>query len=277
MNKPLEQRAGYNQGVQPSTLLSTKFAGQPGVKLTGPSTIIFRAAPVVPGESTPRAVGANPAALGGMIFNANGSGTPLQCNVYMVDPLGNVRDIPITYTIANGTYGAIWFFTGGMLPLLPGWSYGIKVTASLWQGVTIWPWSHDLAENMMVLLEPLSTTELVIGPPPGRAWQLAGNVDGGIWNVEGAIAYWNFDSVTRTVDTEKVNLAGVDFPINAAPVATLTGERSFALDDLISYIDEGFILAYPDTLKFKALENQTTAPLYLMATFAEFALPSDMG
>lgn len=275
-NKPLQERAGFNQGSQPSTLASTRHAGQPGVKMTGPSMVIFQNSPLIPGDVSPRGIGMNPAAYAGVVFNANAA--PVTVVGFITDALGNSMDDPTPITIAGLGYNSLFVGLGGFVPLLTGWSSGLRVVApGAWQDVTVWPWSHDMEDNMVVLAEPLSTAELVIGPGKGRAWQLCGNVSSPYYGAGAAITYWNFDSGNRVIASEKVNLAGEDFNINAAPLTVATGDIDYALDDLLDKETKGFILAYPDTLKFTAGENQGVAPIYLIASFCEFDLPSDMG
>lgn len=274
-NTPLQKRTGFNQGSQPSTLASTRYAGQPGVKMTGPSMIIFRNSPLIPGDVSPRGIGMNPASYAGVVFNANAA--PVTVVGFIVDALGNSMDDPTPITIAGLGYNSLFVGLGGFVPLLPGWSSGLRVTAGAWQDVTVWPWSHDMEDNMVVLAEPLSTTELVIGPGKGRAWQLCGDVASSYYGAGNAITYWNFDSGDRVITDEKVNLAGDDFNINAAPLTVGDGEVEHALEDLLDKETKGFILAYPDTLKFTAGENQVVAPIYLIASFCEFDLPRDQG
>ncbi|MCH5378221.1 MAG: hypothetical protein JJ992_30055, partial [Planctomycetes bacterium] len=52
-------------------------------------------------------------------------------------------------------------------------------------------------------------------------------------------------------------------------------EAAFALAEPVEPygIKKGLIISYPDKLKVRAGETQTTAPLYFVANFAEFDLP----
>jgi len=268
---PLEKRAGYNQGVQISSLLSTRFAGQPGIKLTGTTTIVSKSAP----GTNIRGIGVNPAGLAGLLLNKGLAQVVLEAILY--DAAGNAITSP-SITIPAGQFRVEQVaYNPCILALVAGWTAALRVTSGDFNDILFWPWSHDLATNFIALAEPLSTTELVIGPPPGRAWQLCGDIDGNTYDLEGAALYANFDSVDRHVTSEKVNLAGDDFLLNIlSPVTVADQEFEPALDELLSFKASGFILAYPDKLKFKAAENQTSAPMYLLINFVEFDLPSDM-
>jgi hypothetical protein len=290
-NLPLQNRAGYNQGPQPSfSLANTKFIGQPAIKAKGNDTVIFRNSPVVPGENNPRALGMNPGFISGVIFNLTGD--DIEADLFLVDDKGN------EFNLTVGSYGTIVtddkrdiyaprvfsdFDFDGLIALLPGWSLLLRVTSgspTAGQGLVIWPWVHNLTRNVMPIVAEVTTSLTEIGPPKGRGWQLMG---GKASASQEQMAYLNFDSVPRTVAAEYLHLAGEDILISSGISVTPRDadldsgiERAFdnATDD---WGTKSLILAYPDKIKVKAGENQTSAPLYLVATFSEFDLPRDMG
>lgn len=290
MNTALQPRAGYNQGEQPPLLSSMRYLGQPAVKIGVGDTTLITNSPVVPGpgQGTPRSMGINPVAISGALFNR--SGGAMTYDYYLVDDQGNeflltpgaaetLADGAEVYTLTTS------LSTSGYICLPVSWSLIIRLVTgnpATGQGIIAWPWIHDMARNTIPIVSALTTTELVIGPAEGRGWQLMGNVYGQITAAgydRDILFYANFDTVVRHVETEIFYLAGEDI------VSTLTAgaadidvaasgvETGFQIDGKL----QGLILAYPDKIKITAGENQTTAPLYLFANFAEFDLPRDMG
>lgn len=288
-NRPLQARSGYNQGQQSLPLSDAKFLGQPAIKLGNGDTVIYRAASVSPGENNIRTKGTTPFGIAGIIFNR--SGGPVGADLIYVDPNGNefpanpgLPVLPIPdggqqVITASPNFSGIW-------PFLEGWTVKIRITSgdpSGGQGVIAWAWAHDRTRNFKAFIEELTTTQLEIGPAEGRAWQLCSSVYHAVYGQDGNdIYYLNFDSVDRTVVDEILHLADEDIRINSAPIVVTPRvdidsgiESAYQDEDLLK--EKGLIIAYPDTLKFKAGENQTSAPLYLVATFAEFDLPKDLG
>lgn len=280
-NLPLQNRAGYNQGPQALTLLQAKFLGQPAVKCQAGDTVIFRNSPVVPGESNPRAVGPWPEVCG-TIFN--GTGTAISYSLVLIDDQGNEFTVVADHPMAPNPYEnlAIDNIAGefGLFCLPVNWSLVVRVSAgnpSAGQGLVVWPWAQDMSRNLVSIVQPLTTSGLVLGPPKGRAWQLCGSLFGAIVPFE-VTSYLNFDSVERHVTEENVILAGEEFTTNTGGIVTVgSGDTEEAFADMLLIKTKGMILAYPDKIKVVAQENQTSAPLYLSINFAEFDLPRDMG
>lgn len=287
-NTPLEQRAGYNQGTQPQISPNVDFIGQPAIKAKAGDTVIFQNSPVESGEYNPRAVGLNPVFISGMVYNLTGGTITL--HYILIDDQGNefpLTQIPIQILNTQGyplsVIGYLGYGYYGFISLPVGWSIVLRrVSGSplAGQGVVIWPWVHDAAHNVVPIVAPITTSISEFGPPKGKGWQLqcAPVCCSGVELAEKQLAYLNFDSVTRTISAEYLHLAGEDIQISSGIVVTprvavVSGvEAGFNL----LYGQNNFILAYPDTIKVKALQNQTTAPIYMVANFAEFDLPKDM-
>jgi len=285
-DKPLQDRSGYNQGQQPLPLTGSRFLGQPAVKCGAGDTVLFRQASVSPGENNTRTLGSSPLSAGGFVFNRTGGG--ITVDLVLVDPNGNefLGSPGAPVAIANNQQlllqpSPVYY---SAFPLKEGWTVKLRIFTgdpTAGQGVIAWPWAHDKTRNYKSFIEPLTTTTLEIGPPKGRAWQTAGSASSGLAG-NGHIYYANFDSVDRTVTDEILHLAGEDIKINSGVVnvtqhVDVDSGIEKAYQDETDLKENGLIIAYPDTLKFKAGENQTSAPLYLVATFAEFDLPKDQG
>jgi hypothetical protein len=224
--------------------------------------------------------------MSGVIFNRNGVG-PVVLDLVLVDPDGNEFVVATAISIADGQSEVIdtsGLSIGGFIVLLSDWTLLARVTSgdvASGQGVVAWPWCHDMTRNVMPIIAELTTTELEIGPPKGRGWQLTGNLKAQAFFSGDLLQYVNFDSVPRNVQSEIFYLAGE----NIQSDATIAGPPAVG-PIAVSGIEPGFeaggdqyglILAYPDKIKVRAAENQTTAPLYMFANFTEFDLPRDMG
>lgn len=284
-NRPLQGRSGYNQGPQSMPLTDTKFLGQPAVKCGAGDTTIFRHARVSPGENNVRSVAGSPALVAGMLFNR--SGGPIEYDFVLVDDQNNefLANPGAPLPLADGEEAAMLIspLFGAVLPIIENWTIKVRIITgnpSGGQGVVAWAWAHDKSRNFKPVILPLTTTLLEIGPAEGRAWQTGVGAFGGLTG-EASIFYLNFDSVTRTVSDEILHLADEDIQVNSGVitieprVSVDSGVESAYLDT--DLVEKGLIIAYPDTLKFRAGENQTSAPLYLFANLAEFDLPKDQG
>jgi hypothetical protein len=281
-NLPLQNRAGYNQGPQALSLTQIKFLGQPAIKCGAGDTVIFRNSPVVPGESNPRALSMIPATCG-MIFNGTGGGITFE--LLLIDDQGNEFSLDGPNGLVNAEFVNLEVedvAEFGLLCVPVDWSLVVRLSngnPNSGRGVVVWPWAHDMGRNLVSIVRPVTTAGLEVGPPKGRAWQLAGNLFGSI-GFEPFSRYVNFDSVERHVDEEIIILAGEEFITNIfnntpQPITVSVGGVRVAW----GYNDKakGLILAYPDKIKMVARENQTSAPLYVSINFAEFDLPRDMG
>lgn len=299
-NLPLQKRTGFNRGQQSNLLLRARFLGQPAIKAGAGDTVIFKNAPELPGrgQNNIRSQISN-LSICGWVFNRTGA--DVDFDFILVDANGNEFRLydeiilpdgqnyyinPYSNAIWNGGGEAV----GNPLPvLLPGWSVVLRVFSgnpTSGKGLIVWPWAQGLSNNLMALMVPLSNSFIELGPDPGRAWQLCAKK--GLQAQELAPAYFNFDSITHTIEqgAEIYHLAGEDVPVNdLRPDIVIAPRTSLGTGTDTGFLTvnrgtfkkpKGLVLAYPDKIKVRMKEAQRTAPLYLLVPFAEFDLPMDM-
>jgi hypothetical protein len=301
-NPPLQHRAGFNRGEQSNLLLRTRYLGQPAIKAGPGDTIIMKNSPDLPGRGQKNVrTQINNLMIGGWVLNRTGADVEIDYVLLDADGnefpffLGGAGGIVVPngqpFPILQYGYAAIASGDPGGVPLSllpPGWSFVLRLISgnpSGGKGLIIWPWAQDASNNLQALMVPVTNSGVVLGPAPGRAWQLCSKKK--LQAVELNPAYFNFDSITRTVEqgAEIYHLAGEDIPVNAVRpdivVAPRTDDSSGVRQGFLTEVEFekkplGLVLAYPDKIKVKTKEAQKTAPLYLLVPFAEFDLPADM-
>jgi hypothetical protein len=287
-------------------LTRIRYLGQPAIKAGPGDTVVVQNSPDIPGrgQKNPRAQAIN-LVVNGYVFNRTG-GT-IDYDFILIDPNG--KEFPFftadlgfyafplpdgqNHPIANlgfiASFGGANVVPAGLIPV--GWSLVLRIKSGnplAGRGLIVWCWAHDLSRNLQALLVPVTKAGVELGPDRGRAWQLASNkFYQGLYS---APVYLNLDSVNRTIEqgAEIYHLAGEDIPVNIARGGTgeivvtprtdaSSGvEAGFLTEIGIEKKAKGLVLAYPDKIKVKTKENQTSGPLYLLVPFAEFDLPADM-
>lgn len=109
--------------------------------------------------------------------------------------------------------------------------------------------------------ESLTLQSVLIGPPPGKAWQGTPEVT----ELEGGAYIFNFDAVP----------ANIEWSIVLEDGSELFPQTLVVAPGAVEPVEVSQVLTYPMQLKFRTLEAHTKRVL-LAVLFTEFDVPSDL-